>query len=179
MKLNEEQKKLVEDNFKFVYSYAHKNIGKCYNLSFDELVSIYSLALCKAARNFDPTRGSKFLSLVSICMDNELKMNFRKNKRSNCEIPMSEFTNNESGEDFNSEDLFEELSYRPIDSLMLDMSIKERLNKLTEKEKKIFSLYVINELNQRNVGKALGISQSYSSRLIHKLMDKFKEAVVI
>jgi len=178
MKLNEEQKKLVEINIKFVYYYARRNAIKYYNLNLEELISIYSLGLCKAAYNFNYTIGSKFIDFASVCMDNELKMSFRKNKVK--EIPISEFTNNsESNKDFDSENLFKELQYNPINKLMTNMSIKERLSKLTEREKKIFSLYFVKSKNQESIGKIIGISQRQISTLITRIKNKFKGEIII
>lgn len=87
VKLTTEQYKLVEDNYKLVYSFVYKH-GKYYNLigyDFDDLVSIASLGLIKAAQTFKQDRNTKFSTYAYYAMDTEFKREFRalkSNKRS-------------------------------------------------------------------------------------------------
>ena len=53
--LTKEQKELVENNHKLIYYYIHKN-----GLSLDEYYDILAIGLCKAALNFDESKGIKF-----------------------------------------------------------------------------------------------------------------------
>ena len=66
MKLNDEQRKLVADNHKLIYFYAHKH-----NVDVDEYYDLLALALCQAAYNYDKTKGA-FSTIAIRTM--ELKM---------------------------------------------------------------------------------------------------------
>ena len=64
--LTKEQKELVENNHKLIYYYIHKN-----GLSVDEYYDILAIGLCKAALNFDESKGIKFVTYAMFVMRNE------------------------------------------------------------------------------------------------------------
>lgn len=55
--LNEEQRELAAQNHNLIYSFAHSHY-----LDLEEFYDILAIALCIAAREFDPNRGCKFSS---------------------------------------------------------------------------------------------------------------------
>lgn len=76
-KLDDEGRKMVEDNMKLVPFTLAKYFGE--NTARDEdLVSIGNLALCQAAATFDPDRGIKFSSYAIKCIMNAIRTDGRK-----------------------------------------------------------------------------------------------------
>lgn len=77
--LNDTQRKLVEDNHNLIYSYIHSH-----KLNLDAVEDWYGAAavgLCKAALIYDESRGCKFSTLAYLCIDNEVKMEMRRNRK--------------------------------------------------------------------------------------------------
>ena len=64
--LNDEQRKIVENNHDLIYGYAHKM-----GISIDEYYDILAIGLCKAAKAFDESKG-RFSTLAYCCMKNEM-----------------------------------------------------------------------------------------------------------
>ena len=61
--MTEEQKKLAEDNHNLIYFYARK-----YHMSkqdFEDMYGILAIGLCKAARDYDESRGRAFSSCTA------------------------------------------------------------------------------------------------------------------
>ena len=82
------RKKLIEHNLRLV---AH--IVKKYASTFDEqdeLISIGTIGLIKAVSTFDHTKGSKFATYASRCIENEILMHFRSAKKSASDLYMNE-----------------------------------------------------------------------------------------
>lgn len=77
--LNEEQKKLVEENHKLIWFVINK-----YHLNADEYWDILAIALCKAAKRFNPSKNIKFSTFATHCITmaafGELRKSLKKPK---------------------------------------------------------------------------------------------------
>lgn len=73
MQLNEEQRRLAEENHNLIYGYLQKR-----GLDVDEYYDICAIGLCKAVKAFDPTQGKKLATLAYRVMDNEVKQYWRR-----------------------------------------------------------------------------------------------------
>lgn len=101
-KLNDEQRKMVEDNYALI-PYMLKKMGLHQNSCSDEYYGALSLGLCKAASSFDPSKGVKFSAFACRCMTNEVFMLQRslcKGYRAgfttiSCNLPISEVDGDE------------------------------------------------------------------------------------
>ena len=170
-KLTEEQKKLVEDNHKLIYSFIIKR-----NLSIDEWYDVLAYALCKAAATFNPEKA-KFSTYVMKCMFNEYNMVLRSNN-SNCRkanesalyyydnIPLCN-----GGDDLIYLDVIEDKSCINVeDAVITKMSI-QIYDKLTDLQKQVFKLTLFG-YTQIEIAEILDYSQGYISRILKKIRKK-------
>ena len=150
-------------------------IKKYYSAAADEddLISIGTVGLIKAVNTFDYTKGPRFASYGSRCVENEILMHFRSLKKTAADISFEEPL--EADKDGNSLSLADLLSdgMDVGDSVELAMEIaelrKKLLTELDERQRQIVILrYGLNgcrPLTQREVAARLGISRSYVSRI--------------
>ena len=72
-RLNEEQRKLAEDNHKLILSYLNKK-----HLSYEDFYDVCAIGLCIAALNYDSSLGYSFSTLAFLCMKHEVMREFRQ-----------------------------------------------------------------------------------------------------
>lgn len=172
--------KLIEHNLRLV---AH--IIKKYGVSVreqEDLISVGTIGLIKATTTFDYTKGTRFATYASRCIENEILMAFRAQKKSAGDIYIDEPI--ETDKDGNQLTLMDVVadSENIVDTV--DLAIKsEQLGKflgkcLNEREFTIIShrygLFGNKPLTQREVAKKLGISRSYVSRIEKKALSSLR-----
>lgn len=176
MQSKSEIDKLITDNLGLAYYWAHKyfNVGE-----FDDVVGTAQLGLVKAAKAFDPSKGNKFPTFATIYIKKELLMQNRKNKRQikalslEAEVMLgNDYKTILLEETIPSDECFED---DIIDKLDLHNSFERVFKCLTENEKQCIILYYINGINQCKISEMLGLSQSYSSRLIKSGIRKIRQ----
>lgn len=172
--------KLVEHNLRLV---AHI-IKKYYATSadHDDLVSIGTIGLIKAINTFKVDKNIRLSSYASRCIENEILMHFRNNRKSSQDLSLNETI--DIDKDGNSLTLIDVLSvdYDFADDLDLKLKSKklgEYINsELDDREKKViimrYGLDGKNPLTQREVADKLGISRSYISRIEKKALQNLK-----
>ena len=170
---------LIEHNLRLV---AH--IVKKYNGAdeADDLISVGSLGLIKAIKSFKPNHGTQFSTYASKCIENEILMLLRVNKKHKNTISIEEALGADSEENelaiidvmFESDNV-EEMVSNSIISEKLEDKLK---TVLTKREYIIICLrYGLNgnpALTQREVANKLKISRSYISRLEKKALDTIR-----
>lgn len=173
--------KLIEHNLRLV---AH--IVRKYYTSYrspDDLISIGSLGLIKAIDSFKCENGARFATYAAKCIQNEILMFFRSQKKLACEVSINETIDIDrdgnpltyidiiSSEDTIADDLDIKLHSQYAFRL-----IKDTLN---AREQQIlilrYGLTGKTPKAQREVAKQLGISRSYVSRIEKKALTKLKE----
>ena len=176
--------KLIEHNLRLV---AHI-IKKYYSNSHeqDDLISIGTIGLIKAVSTFDYTKGCRFATYGSRCVENEILMHFRGLKKTAGELHFDEpIEIDRSGNQLTLMDIVSDGA--SVDD-QIELKIKsEQMYKyldecLTDREKEIIIMrYGLNGTaphTQREVAKLLGISRSYVSRIekkaLERLYDKFE-----
>lgn len=171
--MTDEQKKLVEDNHNLIYSFLYK-----YGLSIDEYYDIAAIGLCKAGINYNGV-DSSFSVYAYACMYNELKLYWRM-KTSATRIPDelliyydAECSNTDgaNGADRNIIGMLERLDsgVSVEDDALTKINIENVLNRLSDRDRLVF--YLLNSgCGQREIGKVVGVSQSYVSNLKKKIM---------
>ena len=181
-KKGEARTKLIEHNLRLV---AH--IVRKYYTSYqspDDLVSIGSLGLIKAIDSFNCENGARFATYASKCIQNEILMFFRSQKKLSNEVSINETI--DIDRDGNPLTYIDIISSE--DTIAYDLDIKVHIEKayelineiLDKRERKIiimrYGLSSSPALTQREVAKALGISRSYVSRIEKKALEKLKES---
>jgi RNA polymerase sporulation-specific sigma factor len=171
---------LIEHNLRLV---AHI-IKKYYAAACDQddLISIGTIGLIKGISSYRPDRGVRLATYASRCVENEILMYFRSQRKSAGDVSLSDALDSDGEGGLSIQDvLYEE------DDILERLSLKEdsrRLRRfvsdaLEPREREIISLrYGLGgdaALPQREVADRLGISRSYVSRLEKKALEKLKK----
>ena len=152
----------------------------------DVLISIGTIGLIKAVSTYDMTKGSRLATYAARCIDNELLMMLRSRKKFSKEVSLYEpiGTDKEGNEihlldivEANEQDITDQCIHKER-ILQLYGCLREVLSPLEyEVIKYRYGLFGEKELTQRALGKRLGISRSYVSRIeknaVLKLRDRF------
>ena len=174
---------LIERNLRLV---AHI-MKKYYAQSADQedLISIGTIGLIKGITTFDASKGARLATYAARCVENEILMHFRSQKKSSQDVSLSDYI--ESGADGAPLELMDVVS-DDCDLLEL-VTTKESVRQLrravekhlTEQEKQVISLRYGLEgkapLRQREVADLTGISRSYVSRIEKRALEKLREAL--
>lgn len=176
---------LIERNLRLVAHVAKKYMG-C-GEDIEDLISIGTIGLIKAVSTFKPEKGSRLATYAAKCIDNELLMMFRSRKKITREISLYEpIGTDKEGNEINLIDVCEQEQTDIIEDM--DMAAKLKClytlidERLDERERYIIKLrYGVldgslggEELTQKDIGKLLGISRSYVSRIEKKALGKLK-----
>ncbi len=169
---------LIERNLRLVVFIARKfeNTG----VGLEDLISIGTIGLIKAVNTFDPEKKNKLATYASRCIENEVLMHLRHTARTRYEISLDEplrrdWDGNELllGDVLGTEG---DLVYRRMDESVEKQLLFAALDRLPRREKQImqlrFGLGGAREMTQKEVADALGISQSYISRLEKRILSR-------
>lgn len=177
--------KLIEHNLRLVAHIVKKYYTS--NVDQDDLVSIGTIGLIKAVDSFNCDKGIKLSSYAARCIENEILMFFRNNKKSAQDISINEPI--DTDKDGNALTLIDVLASEDtmidnIDTKIKAEKIKEYIDLyLNDRERKIIKLrYGINgkfPLTQREVATNMNISRSYVSRIEKKAIDTLKNKINI
>lgn len=177
------RKLLIEHNLRLV---AH--IVKKYSNAGDaeDLISVGTIGLIKGVDTFKLDKGSQLSTYCARCIENEILMLLRLNKKHNQVYSLEEsLGKDKDGNEITLGDTIggdiDETAYK-IENLILSENINKILKqKLSEREYKIICMrYGLNNtpaLTQREVAKKLDISRSYISRLENKALETIKTEV--
>ncbi|WP_350344513.1 RNA polymerase sporulation sigma factor SigK [Proteinivorax tanatarense] len=171
------RQKLIEHNLRLV---AH--IVKKYDstaIEHDDLISLGSCGLMKAIDSFDRNKGIKLATYAARCIENEILMELRANKKSRDDKSLEEPLGIDGeGNELTLMDILgiESDLFEKVDTKLNVVRLNEVLYKLTQKERfvivKRFGLGSHDILTQREIAKELGISRSYVSRIEKKATTK-------
>ena len=173
--------KLIEHNLRLV---AHV-IKKYYRQENDQddLISIGTIGLIKAVDSFDINKNIKFSSYASKCIENEVLMYFRSQKKTLQDISLNEPIDSDGeGNPLTVIDTMQ-IEDTVIDDINLRMNSKKMYeilkNALDERERRIiilrYGLLGIKPLPQREIAKKFGISRSYVSRIEKTALEKLRK----
>ena len=174
---------LIEHNLRLV---AHI-IKKYYTQtgSQDDLISIGTIGLIKGISTFKPDKNVRLATYASRCIENEILMHFRSQKKLQGEVSLSD-TLDSDGEG-NALSLMDVIS---VDDDMLEtldardscIQVRKLVQEcLEEREKMIITMrYGLDNKpprTQREIAAESGISRSYVSRIEKKALKKLKDAM--
>lgn len=172
---------LIEHNLRLVAHIAKKyqNVEE----DMEDLISIGTIGLIKAVDTFDAGKG-RLATYACRCIDNELLMMLRARKKVSKEISLYEpIGTDKEGNEINLLDVIEGQQTDVVDRLTLCENLHRMFflldHCLTQREREILFLrYGIvggKEQTQSEIGKKLGISRSYVSRIEKKALLKLQE----
>lgn len=172
--------KLISHNLRLVAHIVKKYYQA--NPAKDDLISIGTIGLIKAIDSFKCTKGARFGTYGAKCIQNEILMYFRSQKKLASEVSMNETI--ETDRDGNP------LTYMDIikvdDTIADDIDLRIKLEKvsadiksvLNKREREIivlrYGLASEAPLTQREVAEKLGISRSYVSRIEKTSLEKLR-----
>lgn len=169
---------LIEHNLRLV---AH--IVKKYDHrkeDADDLISIGTIGLIKGIDSYSYKHGTRITTYCARCIENEILMYFRGDKKNNKNISINESVGFDKE---GNEITFLDILKTPKPDFALDLHnqdnqklLKKYLNVLTPREKEIiikrYGLEDYDEITQKEIAKELGISRSYVSRIEKRALTK-------
>ena len=172
--------KLIEHNLRLVVFLAKKyeNTG----VDLEDLVSIGSIGLIKGVNTYKLDKNIKLATYVSRCIDNEILMFLRKNKRRKGEVSFEDSLSYDAeGNELHLEDILgtdEDIVTRGLEEELEKRLLYSEIKNLKERDKKImimrYGLYGTKEYTQKEVASMMNISQSYISRIEKKIIARLK-----
>ncbi len=177
----EAKNKLIEHNLRLVVFLAKKYDTTSYDL--EDLVSIGTIGLIKGVNTYRLDKNIKLATYASRCIDNEILMFLRKNKRKKAEVSFEDTINLDSeGNNLHLEDILGtegDIVSKEYENKLDKKILLREIDKLNERDKKIitmrYGLRNTKEYTQKEVADILGISQSYISRIEKKVISHLEK----
>ena len=179
----EAREKLILHNLRLVSHIVRKYYGTSPNQ--EDLVSIGTIGLIKAVDSFKVSAGARFATYAARCIQNEILMYFRSQKKLSSEISLNETIDvDKDGNPLTYSDVVscdESMTDEIERKILSDRAIHLVRTALTDRERRIISLrYGLGgkaPLTQREVATKLGISRSYVSRIEKSALEKLSQAL--
>ena len=174
---------LILHNLRLVAHIVRKYYSQSKNQ--EDLVSIGTIGLVKAVDTFNIENGARFATYASKCIQNEILMSFRAQKKHSSEIsinetididrdgnPLSYMDVISSEEDMADEVDRKIMTTKALSCIKTCLSLRERQIIIMR-----YGLFGTEELTQREIAEKLGISRSYVSRIEKSALEKLKTAL--
>ena len=151
----------------------------------EDLISIGTIGLIKGISTFDGSKGARLATYAARCVENEILMHFRAQKKTSQDVSLSDYI--ETGTDGAALSLMDVVAEE--EDLLETVSARERITQvrkaveeqLDDREQQVITLrYGLNGCTpqrQREVAKLLDISRSYVSRIEKRALQKLKNAL--
>ena len=173
--------KLIEHNLRLVVFLAKKyeNTG----IDLEDLVSIGTIGLIKGVNTYKLDKNIKLATYASRCIDNEILMFLRKNKKRKGEISFEDSLSYDSeGNELHLEDILgtdSDIVTKGLEEETNRKMLYQEINSLNKRDRQImilrYGLFNHEEMTQKDVAEILGISQSYISRIEKKVIRRLKK----
>ena len=174
---------LIEHNLRLVVFLAKKyeNTG----VDLEDLVSIGTIRLIKGIQTFQSGKNIKLATYASRCIDNEILMHLRKNKKTKTEVSIdASLSLDGEGNELHLEDVLgtdADIVTKEIEQASDKKIMLQEVMKLKPRDRDIivlrYGLLGHDELTQKEVAEKLGISQSYISRIEKKVIKRLRTVV--
>lgn len=175
---------LIKRNLRLVAHIAKKyqNVDE----DLEDLISIGTIGLIKAVDTFDRNKG-RLATYACRCIENELLMMLRTKKKTSKEVSLYEpIGTDKEGNEISLLDVIEQQQSDVVEQMELGENLKKMFaffqEKLSEREKTIillrYGIFNGKEMTQYEIGKLLGISRSYVSRIEKKALGKMRQGFV-
>ncbi len=177
------REKLIEHNIRLVVFLAKKYENT--NIDLEDLVSIGTIGLIKGINTYKTDKNIKLATYASRCIDNEILMYLRKNKRRKTEVSLEDSLSYDAeGNELRLEDILgtdDDIVTKHLEEETEKKLLHMEISKLNNRDKEImvmrYGLYGREEMTQKEVADYLGISQSYISRIEKKVIKRIKQLV--
>lgn len=172
---------IIEHNLRLV---AHITKKYCSDKNEqDDLISTGTIGLIKAVNTFDESKGIKLATYASKCIENEILMHFRNQKKTAQDISINEPIDSDSeGNPLTLMDIIcvEDTIADEINNKIQAGLLYEFIERIEdEREKTIiilrYGLYGCNPLTQKQIAHKMKISRSYVSRIEKKVIEKLRK----
>ena len=175
---------LIKRNLRLVAHIAKKyqNVDE----DLEDLISIGTIGLIKAVDTFDRNKG-RLATYACRCIENELLMMLRTKKKTSKEVSLYEpIGTDKEGNEISLLDVIEQQQSDVVEQMELGENLKKMFaffqEKLSEREKTIillrYGIFNGKEMTQYEIGKLLGISRSYVSRIEKKALGKMRQGFI-
>ncbi len=174
---------LIEKNLRLVVHMVKKY--SCSEYELEDMISIGTIGLIKAIDSFDEKKGNRLVTYAAKCIDNELLMMFRSEKKRSKEVSLNE----PLGTDKEGNKIcFQDITFSEDEDVVARLQNNAdiaKLNKvfnsiLSDREKEIliyrYGLYGRRERTQRELADEYGISRSYVSRIEKRALERLRDA---
>ena len=173
--------KLIEHNLRLVAHIVRKYYISSKNT--DDLISVGTIGLVKAVDSFNYENGARFATYAAKCIQNEILMLFRSQKKLSCEVSLNDTIDvDKDGNPLTYIDIIctEDTIADDVDKKMkITKALQYIRDNLNEREKQIiimrYGLGNTNAYTQREVAAFLGISRSYVSRIEKSVLEKINK----
>ena len=174
---------LVERNLRLVAQIMKKYYAN--TADQEDLISIGPIGLIKGVTTFDPSKGARLATYAARCIENEILMHFRGQRKSENDVSLSDFI--ETGTEGAALSLMDVVAEG--DDLMETVCRRQQAQQLlqaietclTEQERQVvqmrYGLVGKAPQRQREVAQHTGISRSYVSRIEKKALEKLRQAL--
>lgn len=172
---------LIERNLRLVAHIMKKYYAQAADQ--EDLISIGTIGLIKGISSFDGSKGARLATYAARCVENEILMHFRAQRKSSQDVSLSDYI--ETGTDGAALSLMDVVGEE--EDLLETISSKERIGQvrkavehcLTDQERQVilmrYGLGGLKPCRQREVAQMLGISRSYVSRIEKRALQKLKK----
>lgn len=180
----EAKNKLIEHNLRLVAHIAKKYAGSVKDS--EELISIGTIGLIKGITSFDASKGTRLATYAARCVDNEILMLLRSQKKMQGDVSLNESigTDKEGNQIMlidimhnDEKDIFDEIE----SSAQIKQLYRNIRSELDERERKVillrYGLADSKSMTQREIAKMMGISRSYVSRIEKKAVSKLRKGI--
>ncbi|MDD2489779.1 MAG: RNA polymerase sporulation sigma factor SigK [Bacilli bacterium] len=170
--------KLIEHNLRLVVFLAKKYDNT--KIDLEDLVSIGTIGLIKAINTYKIDKKIKLATYASRCIDNEILMYLRKNRKRKGEVSFEESLNYDiDGNELHLKDVLgtePDIVTKSLENEVEKQLLMDEIERLEDRDKQImilrYGLFDNEEMTQKDVAELLGISQSYISRIEKKVIKK-------
>ena len=174
---------LIERNLRLVAHIMKKYYAQVSDQ--EDLISIGTIGLIKGISTFDESKGARLATYAARCVENEILMHFRAQKKTGNDVSLSDYI--ETGGDGAALSLMDVVSDE--EDLLERVSNREELRRLvlavdrvlTDQEKQVillrYGLGGHRPHRQREVAQVTGISRSYVSRIEKRALEKLRAAL--
>ncbi|MBQ7795238.1 MAG: RNA polymerase sporulation sigma factor SigK [Lachnospiraceae bacterium] len=177
---------LINRNMRLVAHVIKKYQGTDYEM--EDLLSVGMIGLIKAVNTFNLEKGSRLATYAAKCVENEILMLFRANKKYSKEVSIYDpIGTDKDGETVSLLDVLEVDGKEALDEVILKQDVKQLYDayeqNLNDTEKTVirlrYGLFGSKEYTQREIAGVLGISRSYVSRIEKKAIEKLRNEFML